>query len=600
MYSKKIGLFLCLFIVYVFSGTLVIPTINNNYKDPNLITYFNADEAYIMDILWKYYSGETRDSYQGAFDYGLEFHYLTDISRHVLSCFINITPGTFILILRWLHFIGWLLSFWALLCFIRYHFDDFWQPMAAMFLLAVRPAFAYFTNNAKPEPLVLFFIILGLNYTLRIIQSPIWKNILCAIIFTSIAYLIKIEGLFLLPAIVVALYFSDGKVYKSIAQLSWLTPIIIGVVLLVISFAPIIFYKRISTGHTFYEEYGLITSFIKLKIPLYIMLVAIGFIFSPLLVYFMIPYKMLRNHLAKLSCCGLLIGGLFILITLVIGFRWVLNPSYFISTLVGYGSIFFAHDSALQNNSFNLVLFVKNFILKVRELDVIIFILFLLYLIVEIVSLFKSKRLSVPLYKRLVLIMFFIPCLILLFSSGRMVGLHMLPFFVVMSILSFQGMKLLVRSSNLKRSYCYVLNGLFVILILGSIGFNGWHVIKSRMYEFHRDQDIVFDIQKWFQENIPNQAKIVSDHLTRVYLASEYKSVKFLDYADPLKNMKTYIKEFQPTYVYYNEGERDEQIPLLNKIITDYKVVLIKAFENSNDSYQRYPKSRFVIYKILY
>ena len=73
MYSKKIGLFLCLFIVYVFSVTLVIPTINNNYKDPNLITYFNADEAYIMDILWKYYSGETRDSYQGAFDYGLEF-----------------------------------------------------------------------------------------------------------------------------------------------------------------------------------------------------------------------------------------------------------------------------------------------------------------------------------------------------------------------------------------------------------------------------------------------------------------------------------------------------------------------------------------------
>src|SRR3989338_51739 len=351
MYSKKIALIFCLFAVWAFNIALVAPTINSHTKDLNLIAYFNADEAYQMDLLWKYYSGETRPSYQGAFDYGLEFHYLTDISRHVLSCFINITPGTFILILRWLHFIGWLLSFWALLCLIRYHFDDFWQPMAAMFLLAVRPAFAYFKNNAKPEPLVLFFIILGLNYTLRIIQSPIWKNILCAIIFTSIAYLIKIEGLFLLPAIVVALYFSDSKVYKSIAQLSWLTPIIIGVVLLVISFAPIIFYKRISTGHTFYEDLGLITSLVRLKIPLYMIIAAVGFIFSPLFVYFIRPYKMLHYHLTRLSYCSL-----FILITLVIGFRWILNPSYFINTIVGYGSIFFEQEAAVQGSASNFIL----------------------------------------------------------------------------------------------------------------------------------------------------------------------------------------------------------------------------------------------------
>ena len=148
---------------------ITVPAIGNNIDNPNLIVYFNADEGYLMDLIWSYYSGEIRDSFQLGLDYGLGMIYLSDLSRMVLSKFIEFTPGTFVSILRWIYMLSWIGSLIALWHLVGNHFGKGWMQICAVFLLAVRPAYDYVTNSLKPEPLVLLFMIVGLNYTLKII-----------------------------------------------------------------------------------------------------------------------------------------------------------------------------------------------------------------------------------------------------------------------------------------------------------------------------------------------------------------------------------------------------------------------------------------------
>src|SRR3989338_7536077 len=116
-----------LLIVCIFTFYVSLPTVFDNIGDPNMIAYFNADEGGQMDIIWHYYSGQKRDSFQWDFDYGLEMVYLADFSRLVLSKFIHFTPGIFVLILRWINFLAWVLAFFALWRLVRRHFGGHWQ-----------------------------------------------------------------------------------------------------------------------------------------------------------------------------------------------------------------------------------------------------------------------------------------------------------------------------------------------------------------------------------------------------------------------------------------------------------------------------------------
>ncbi len=279
--GKRIIFYLPLILACCFSFILTVPVIRSNVNDPNMIVYFCADEGDQMDLVWSYYSGEKRDSYQWDYDYGLERLYLADFARLVLSHFMVLTPGTFVLMLRWLYLLAWIASFFALWRLISYHFGKGWQPALAVLLLAVRPAFVYFSNNLKPEPLVLLFMIIGLDYTMRIIEDPFKRrNLLIAIACASVAFMIKFAGLFLLPAIVGSMYLSEycsntnKRIFPEI-KISWIFEAIIGAVLILLLFLSSFFYVRASTGSTFYKEFGLWGSIFKNKLFLFLFLVGL-------------------------------------------------------------------------------------------------------------------------------------------------------------------------------------------------------------------------------------------------------------------------------------------------------------------------------------
>ncbi|KPK42832.1 MAG: hypothetical protein AMJ78_01170, partial [Omnitrophica WOR_2 bacterium SM23_29] len=147
---KKTILWLPVAAVCIATVLLSLPTIDNNINDPNMIVYFNTDEGGRMDTAWYYYRGEKRDSFQWDYDYGLEMLYVADFARIILDRFIEFTPGTFVLIFRWLHLIAWVCALIAMWYFVGYHFGNGWQRNLAVFLLGVRPAFSNFSNTLKP------------------------------------------------------------------------------------------------------------------------------------------------------------------------------------------------------------------------------------------------------------------------------------------------------------------------------------------------------------------------------------------------------------------------------------------------------------------
>jgi len=207
---RKIKFWPILLLVLAGAVLLSLPTMNNNIGDPNLLLYFNNDQGYSMDLMWFYYTGERPDFFQIEADYGLEMRYIVDLARLIFSKFVDFKPGSFVLILRWLHLIGWICALTALWRMVSYHFGKNWQPALAVMLVGVRPAFAYFSVNLKPEPLVLFFMIVGLDYTLRIIKDPFRRsNFVIATACAAAAFLIKYAGIFLLPPIIASMFFAE-------------------------------------------------------------------------------------------------------------------------------------------------------------------------------------------------------------------------------------------------------------------------------------------------------------------------------------------------------------------------------------------------------
>ncbi len=134
-FLRKIIYWLPLAVACAFALILAVPTIANNTGDPNMITYFNADEGGLMDKIWYYYSGKYSDSYQWDFDYGLEMVYLADLARFGFSRFMEFTRGTFVLILRWLHLMAWICALIALWRLVSRHFGRGWRPALAVFCL---------------------------------------------------------------------------------------------------------------------------------------------------------------------------------------------------------------------------------------------------------------------------------------------------------------------------------------------------------------------------------------------------------------------------------------------------------------------------------
>ena len=618
---KQVIAWLVLIFACICALSLALPTIANNIDDPNMIVYFNADEGGLMDIIWLYYSGEKRPSFQWDFDYGLMMLYLADFSRLFLSHFIHFTPGIFVLILHWIYLLAWILSFFALWRLVRYHFGNhYWQSALVIILLSVRPAFAYFSNNLKPEPLVLLITIIGLDFTLRIINEPFKKiNLFIAVACAALAFLTKYVGIFLVPAIAASMYFVNlyqKKDYNKIVfpklKISWIFPSFIGLILIVFPLIFLRFYIRKSTGFTWYEQFGFWGSLLQNKLILYICIVGFSLVLLSLVILLLnrIKNTFLKKIIVKtneLNSCALITCCIFIGFILLFGFRWIIHPRHFINIYAQFGPVVTNNNVAFAiANKGLLVSMFHNLIDRIAAFDPLILLLFVFYLCVEI---YQQDRNSVSnqlqLYKRFTLLIFLILGFLLIFSPLRMAQHHMLAFFVAASILIPQGFYMFNKDYNGSKALKTLVNISLGLLLIIDISVNTFQTIKSRRYQFRQKEDVVYEIAEWWTKNIPTDTKILADHYTRVYIPASHKKVKTLDWneKDRSLRLRRYIEEYRPKLVYYNIGKNasgGESMLPIEQIVPDKKTELVKSFENTPENYQCKPGAKFVIYRIFY
>ena len=595
---------------------LSIPTISNNVNDPNMIVYFNADEGGLMDEAWYYYSGIKRDSFQWDFDYGLEMVYIADAARLVFSKFINFTPGTFVYILRWIHLAAWLLSFVALWRLVRYHFGKNWQPILAVILLATRPAFLYFSSNLKPEPLVLLFMILGLDYALRIVGDRSGKYILLAVGMAAIAFIVKFAGIFLLPAIIAAMYLakryhsSIKNVFFRKIKIAWLLPLLIGIGSIIIPMLPIFFYVRKSTGYTWYEQYGLWNSLLQIKLIFCLWFVGLVLIISPLVIHILSKnrypaVKKIFERVKEVNTYAFIVCGLFFGFLVLFGFKWLINPGHLMTIYGQFGPI------ACQNTVFLHKVAEKGFLMYFLDkltdrfmiFDAAVMTLFIFYLYVET----RYRRISMKmdtlnLFKRLVIVVFLIfPCMII-FSPMRMEQHNMLPFFVAALILALQGINMFrsmfTGSIFIKR----LVLALIGVMLLADASINGFEITKSMIQRSYHEEDVAFIVKKWWRENIPVDARVLADNYNSVYIPSYHKSVKTLRWnqAGRVEELRQLAASYKPRFIYCNENaDGSGPTPSIEILLPGKRVKFVKSFSSAGRAYQKDPKNKFVIYEVM-
>ncbi|NQU95494.1 MAG: glycosyltransferase family 39 protein [Candidatus Omnitrophica bacterium] len=610
---------LVLIVVCAANLLLLLPTMGNNVDNPNLITYFSGDEGYTMDVLWFYYSGEKRESYQGDVDYGIEWFYVSRFARLILSKFIDFGPGTLILLLKWIHLIAWIGALIALWFFVGYHFGKGWQQIVAVLLLATRPSLDYVFNSAKPEPLVLLIMLLGFHFVLRIIEKPSIKYFLFSILCVVTAFAIKFAGIFLLPAIIAAMYYS--KQYQNDLgrknyigpfpkfKHNWIFEFLIGIFFITIPFLFIFSYVRKSTGLTFYNEFGILGSLAKNKISFLAFFTGAVFLFISAILFFLnksrkFSNKKITETINEINSYALLSGGLFFIFLLLIEFKWILSSPDLFRTTYFYNISDFIGVFATRTVTVSNILgrYSGIVISKIKGFDPIILLLFGIYLIVELrLRKQKSNIERRSFYKRLSLDFMLIPIFIAIFTMGRFTHHHMLPFFCVASILAIKGVDMFRTAFKgprlIKMAFLFFVSILFTI----SIVTHGAELIKLRLYQYRQREDVVFEIEKWWRQNVPLDETVVADHHSMVYMPPEYKNVTFIKIShDKIEQIKDLVRTVKPKYVYYNSGHDEKHIvPPIESVLPDLKVKLVASFNSVGRLYRRLPNSQFLIYEVI-
>ncbi len=614
---KKLFWPVFLAVVCAWTLSLMLPTIKNNIDDPNLIVYFNDDEGVLMDLAWYYYSGEKRATFYINIDYGIEMMYLADFSRIFLSKFIEIQPGTLVFILRWFHLLSWLGAIIALWWLVGYHFEKGWHQVFAVLLLASRPALNYFSINLKPEPLVLLLMIIGLHYALKIIDKPTWRNVYLAVLFASFSFLVKFAGAFLIIAIVASIFLArrvpgnDGwsGIFRQ-RKLSWIFEIVAGAILILSPFFYVFFYKRCSTGNTYFEDFGIIKS-IMMNGPALIM---IGFGTVLIAVSSLMIYSALKQ--TTLSKNGIIkfaneinsylapVSGLFFLFISVIGTRWLSEIQGFIATysfnLFDFMGVFNLKE-AYKGNIFSIYL---NCILKkVISYDLLFFVLILLYLCMEVR--FYRQNISEDgkkTRKRIVLVVYLLPFFISIASIGRLTANHILPFLIAIIILSLQGISILRKRLKLNPVLKNTAFIVIVLILMSDIFVNASELIKARTYQFNQKDEIAFDFKRWWNDNIPKEASVISDDYRRIYVPGEYRNIRVFNRNVPEieKEVRRMVKESPPDFICINEGDggSEQLMPPIEKILPGKKLTLMKEFDSARRRYIRYKGDKFLVYRL--
>ena len=617
--------FAILCLVCVLTAAFIIPGINDNIDDPNAISYFNNDEGYLMSLAWFYYSGQKSFAYTMNVDYGLEMAYLADFLRLIPSKFTTFTPGGIVLILRWLHLAAWIGALIALWFFAGYHFGKGWQQALVLLLVASRPAVDYFANGMKPDPLALLLVIIGLNYSLRLIKDPSVKNFFIAVTCASAGLVVKYAGIFLLPAVITALYLGyaynrgmTGGIQPALYERfyfrlkkPWIFSALLSFILMLGPLVILFFYTRKTTGLTYFQEFGILPGLAKSKIALPFTVTALTLFLFSVLWFFLNKKRPVSAFIKKLNMLGSISAvtcAFFLGIALVFGVRWFFMPGHFMDSYL-FNIMNFTLGRAFNGVSSGGELFriffsgIKN---KLISMDPAILILFIFYLLLEIYRFTKGPVTDkLKFYKRVTLAIYASAFFILIFALGRFEQLHMLPFFVAFAILAVQAAELFKITFERKKTVKNIGLLCFGAIFLADIIMNASETIGLRMESFRRKEDIAYEAGMWLRRNIDSRARIVADHYYNVYIPGVYGNVITLrhDEKDPEKAIIRIIQEKRPDYVYYNAGFRGEGegiIPPLEKILPAKNVKLIKSLTNKRNSGYTEKGARFVVYRVTY
>jgi hypothetical protein len=408
-----------------------------------------------------------------------------------------LTPGAFVAIVRWLHFLAWMLALAASWYFVGYHFGKRYQQIIVVLLLCVRPAYAYLLVNMKPEPLVLLFLVCGLHYTLKIIERPRYGNLCMAVMFALLAFLVKFSGLFLLPTIIAAMYFAywygqkTGRSEKEVFpdfRISWALPMIIGAMILALLSSAIMSYVRKSTGLTWYAEYGYFGSLFHNISMLAMFCAGAAMVLLSLALPVIRRYssgriKDFADFIFKVNSYAFIVFLVFMALFLVFGIRWVLSPGYFISTFSQMApcAVGLVPDSAVLHN---FLLHIKD---SVMALDPFICILFLFYAAVELRYLRRTlDREPLLFFKRMALVTFLLIPVLYICLMLRMFRHHMLPFFLVMSVLAVEGLRIFTERFTGRRAVKAAAVVMMLLLFTASIVTNAVETIGMRVQEFKK------------------------------------------------------------------------------------------------------------------
>jgi hypothetical protein len=291
---------------------------------------------------------------------------------------------------------------------------------------------------------------------------------------------------------------------------------------------------------------------------------------------------------------------------------WSIDPERFLRSFTGaLGMLTGGTVNATPTKSVSVDIFsllARNIYIKLKDLDYIVFTGFVVYLFAEFNYLknnIKNDRLGV--YKRLILVVFMAPFLMFIILPVRTMQHHMLPFFVIISVLAIQGVAMFMERYSGRRFLKKLAIAIIVIVLVMDISISGEAMLSKRFYTIKsHKEDIAFESGKWFRENIPVDAKIVFGYYSSIYLPSEYKNVKLIpisicgDKSRGAAVIRDIVLSYKPRYLYYSVGNSDcaFKIPAAEEFLDVGKLKVVKVFDNSGMDYQRKPNRRFVLYSI--
>lgn len=621
------------FVVCTLWMSLATPMVWNNLDDVGLIAWFSHDEIYMLDLLQFYLKGVyDPDTFQGSQDYGFHLRYVAFFLK--LLGFENVDPGVGLGIIRLQSLMFGLLAiviFWKLL--VRHLGGDL-SSTVALLGLALCPSFVWLLDFAKPDPIVLCLNLLSLDCALRIIGSPRKHYLIAAVALAALSSGIKYMGLFVLPGILVAAwrerdYFAGwkapGLLFATLGAGWFLVSPVLASAFLELSAD---YAGKHRLAEWVVQSSGLVT--------LLWMMPSLVFL-GCAVVYVLASRRAVRTSSGFWQATSLSLGvaSLFLACLACFGMIWYWHPK---SALFNYASLFTLHQQGgFQYQSFFSILASTGEIIfrnlttltgvylydwyhpeqaRLYVMSDLLGIGGLLalgaYFAVQLPAMRRTIRNGTDLeYKRFTILVASLSFLAPMLVYGNVRANHFVQPIGLLFLLAAYGafgFPLYDQHKTLSESLKWIIvTALLITLALNAKTSLEWRI--NKLGQRPGSQDLVWEMQRWWRDNVPPDTAIVAGHPSNVYLPPEFRNVgHFPDSVNKNKGinwsvsqLRNQVHRIHPSYIAYNRGaaDEDEVLPEIGELLPEGRFVAVKTFEGRRFRRLITRDDRIVVYKVL-